>query len=71
MEAELEWDDAPIIPFNAWQISEVTQIDENGVTNDTVLFLYSEQTGEKLGILLHPQTAANIGLDLINEYVNP
>lgn len=64
------WEDALVHPMNMWSISEVVQVDENGVSTDVILYLHSQQTGETLGLLLHPETAAAIGLDLLDGYVN-
>lgn len=64
------WEDAPIRPFNVWSLSEIVQVTETGVSTDVVLYLYSDQTHETIAVMLHPHTAASIGLDLLSGYVD-
>jgi len=67
---DVDWESASVHPFNMWTISEVVQVNENGVSTDVVLYLHSEQTGETIACLLHPHTAASIGLDLVTGYID-
>ena len=66
----VDWEDAPVVPFNVWTISEVVQVNESGVSTDVVLYLHSQLTGQTIACLLHPHTAASIGLDLVSGYID-
>jgi hypothetical protein len=66
---EEEWEGTELSPYNIWSVGFMHHINEDGVGKSVVLYLASDQTGDRIGLILHPHTAASIGIDLMSAYV--
>jgi len=63
---EFDFNETPLVHFNAWCIQDVISFNEDGVDTSLVLYLGSDEHDKKIGVLLDVYAAAYIARDLLS-----
>lgn len=62
--------DVEVIPYNIWSVGRAVSVNDDGVDVNIVLYLACETHDGQIGVVLHPDSAAKIAVDLLQSTVN-